>query len=210
MRKMIVALLLLMMMSLAGCKDASLKVVNPDGNISDVFTNEHLEISALYKNGQVTIKVQNLTEEALVLFWPEENLTLPDEGTLSIGYMSYKSTKSYKAVYNKATGLIEIDTSGSASYQHTEDTVGTRYIDSSPSSIGSSQTVSYLLGIIFKSENPSDGRATNENTGIRSTNLAIWLNRMKSGDRIAWRLSYRLMESDLAFDIEVILEITEE
>ena len=207
MRKMIVALLLLIMISLAGCEDASLMVVNPEGNISDVFVNEHLEISPLYKNGQVTIRVRNLTNEALVLFWPEGNLTLPDESVLSIGYMNNNSTKSYKAVYNRATGLVEIVTSESASYQHTEDTAGTRYIDSSPSSIAPSQSAGYLLGIIYTSESSSDDQAAIENTGIRSTNLAVRINKMKHGDRMIWRFSYRLMESNQAYDAEVELEI---
>lgn len=209
MRKIIAALLLLIMISLAGCKGASLMAVNPDGNISEVFINEHLEISPLYKNGQVSIKVRNLTDEALVLFWPEGNLTLPDGGVLSIGYMS-NNTKSYRAVYNRKTGLVELEISESTSYQHTEETGGTRYIDNSPSSIGPSQSVGYLLGIIFTSENPSDDQATTENAGIRSTNPAVWLNRMKSGERMTWRLSYRLMESDLAFDTEVTLELADE
>ncbi len=87
-----------------------------------------MEITALYKYGKVTIKVQNLSEEALVLFWPEGNLTLPDGCILSIGYMSHSSTQNYRAVFNIATGMIETDTSGSIKYKHTEDMAGTRYI----------------------------------------------------------------------------------
>lgn len=207
MRKMLAIVLMLVLMCLAGCSDVSLKVVNPDGSMSDAFKDAHVEITALHKYGKVTINVKNVTEEDLVLFWPELNLTLSDGSDLSIGYMSYSSTQNYRSVYNKATGLIEIDTSGSTKYQHTEDMAGTRYIDNSPCSIGPSKTAGFLLSIMNTRLGSSETQASAEATGIQSTNLAARINKMKPGERMIWRFSYWLMESGLAYDTEVVLEI---
>jgi hypothetical protein len=207
MRKMLALVLVLILMCLAGCSDVSLRIVNPDGSMSEAFRNGHMEITALNKYGKVTINVKNTSEETIVMFWPEYNLTLPDGCALSIGYMSYGTTQNYRSVFNKATGMVEIDTSGSSKYQHTEDMAGTRYIDSSPFSIGPTQTVGFLLGIVTAPVSSSETKASDEATGIRSTNLAAWINKMIPGERMIWRFSYRLMESGLAYDTEVVLEI---